>query len=587
MVYPATVALKMKKGEAWINFFSPLLTYVLCCNTDTTSLLSGTAIKATVAYITDYVTKPGLNTYSMFDTIRQIFEKNETLLAAKDNIQSSARSLVTKMVNALTAKLEIGSPMASMYLLGNPDHYTSHNFVNFYWKSFVREARCVFLTPLEEIDDMPEKVILNKSKGKFVALSKVHDYIYRPSVFTSINLYDWIQCANKKRKSSRGRRKNVAEDDMTEYVDEYIDNSDSEDELDIIGNKFVGGGIDVRMDESESDWIPSDQALADSDDELNIVENVQYNEDDTHFHSFLPDHPQYHTHEIQCKSLSEFIVPNFIGGTLPRCDQGDHEYYCSTMLTLFKPWRTGYDLKNANETWEQAFDKYSFSSEQQDLMSHFNLRYECLDARDDYSAKMKESNKDNNNFWENSENNQLDPEYTGWKDDDELNDEMYLTGSCRQNDAKEEEMRHVEQVVAGAGWLDNSPDGIDKVDIEGITPAINNSGSQWCSLIQRIRRMVIADRSKNLPTGQIKPFSELHGTDEVFVDTVTSYLSQKFVPEQPGAINVLESVIQKFILNAEQEKAFRIVANHATIDNPIQLKMYLGGMGGTGKSHLW
>ena len=28
-------------------------------------------------------------------------------------------------------RLEIGSPMASMYLLGNPDHYISHEFVNF------------------------------------------------------------------------------------------------------------------------------------------------------------------------------------------------------------------------------------------------------------------------------------------------------------------------------------------------------------------------------------------------------------------------------------------------------------------------
>ena len=67
-------ALKMKKGEAQINTFSSLVTYLFQCNTDTTSLLSGTAIKATVAYITDYVTKPRLNTYSMFDTIRQIFE---------------------------------------------------------------------------------------------------------------------------------------------------------------------------------------------------------------------------------------------------------------------------------------------------------------------------------------------------------------------------------------------------------------------------------------------------------------------------------------------------------------------------------
>ena len=55
----------------------------------------------------------------MFDTIHQIFERNEILLSEKENIQ---RSLVTKMDNVLNAKLEIGSPMASMYLLGNPDH---------------------------------------------------------------------------------------------------------------------------------------------------------------------------------------------------------------------------------------------------------------------------------------------------------------------------------------------------------------------------------------------------------------------------------------------------------------------------------
>jgi Helitron helicase-like domain at N-terminus/PIF1-like helicase len=591
MVDPATGALKMKKGEAWINYFSPLLTFVARCNTDTTSLLSGTAIKATVAYITDYVTKPGLNTYSMFDTIRQIFERNETLLTTKENMQNSARSLVTKMVNALTAKLEIGSPMASMYLLGNPDHYTSHEFVNFYWRSFVREACSVFSTPLEDIDNMPEKVMLNKSRGKFVALSNVHDYIYRPSVFGSVNLYDWIRSANKKRKSNKQHKEDIIQDDVTEHADdEDGDNTDSEDELDIIGdNKFIGGGNKniEASEESESDWVEADEQLEDLDDELNIDENVQYKEDNTRFYSFLPEHPQYNTHEIQCVYLSEHIVPNFIGGTLPRCDQGDHEYYCSTMLTLFKPWRTGHDLKGAEETWEQAFNEYIFSPAQKILMSNFNLRYECLDARDDYSAKMKDNNKEDNKFWETPEDNPLDQEYTGWKDNDEdLNDEMYLTGSCRQNDTKEEEMRQVEQIVAHAGWLDESPDGINKIDSEGITPTVDKSGTQWSSLIQLIRKMIVADRSKNLPTGPNKQLDNLHGTDKVFVDTMMSYLSQKFVPDQPGAINVLESVVQNFKLNTEQERAFRIVANHATINNPTQLKMYLGGMGGTGKSQV-
>jgi hypothetical protein len=132
LVDPMTGALIIKKGEAWLNTFTPTITYVLRCNTDTTSLLSGTAIKAIVAYVSDYVTKPGLKTYSIFDTIRRVFECNTELITDSSDQKSTTRTLMTKIVNALTAKMEIGSPMACMYLLENPDHYTGHKFVNFY-----------------------------------------------------------------------------------------------------------------------------------------------------------------------------------------------------------------------------------------------------------------------------------------------------------------------------------------------------------------------------------------------------------------------------------------------------------------------
>jgi hypothetical protein len=75
-VDPKTGALNIRKGEAWINTFTPLVTFLLRCNTDITSLLSGTAIKAVVAYITDYVTKPELKTYSIFDAVRGVFDRN-------------------------------------------------------------------------------------------------------------------------------------------------------------------------------------------------------------------------------------------------------------------------------------------------------------------------------------------------------------------------------------------------------------------------------------------------------------------------------------------------------------------------------
>ncbi|KNZ77668.1 hypothetical protein J132_04487 [Termitomyces sp. J132] len=89
-VDPETGALNMRKNEPWLNTFTSALTYVFRCNTDMTSLRSGTAIKAVLLY------------YKI--------------------------SLMTKMTNVLSAKSEMGLPLICMYLLGHPDHYKLHIF---------------------------------------------------------------------------------------------------------------------------------------------------------------------------------------------------------------------------------------------------------------------------------------------------------------------------------------------------------------------------------------------------------------------------------------------------------------------------
>jgi len=81
-----------------------------------------------------------LKTYTIFDTIKSVFDKNSEMLGGTQKRKNKARSLLTRIVNTLTAKLEIGGPMASLYLLGNPDHYTNQNVVVFYWKSYVTEV---------------------------------------------------------------------------------------------------------------------------------------------------------------------------------------------------------------------------------------------------------------------------------------------------------------------------------------------------------------------------------------------------------------------------------------------------------------
>ncbi|KAJ3818191.1 hypothetical protein F5880DRAFT_1443373, partial [Lentinula raphanica] len=46
------------------------------------------------------------------------------------------------------------------------------------------------------------------------------------------------------------------------------------------------------------------------------------------------------------------------------------------------------------------------------------------------------------------------------------------------------------------------------------------------------------------------------------------------------------NVIQTFGLNEEQERAFRIVAHHSIGYTTDSLRLYIGGMGGTGKSQV-
>jgi hypothetical protein len=86
------------------------------------------------------------------------------------------------------------------------------------------------------------------------------------------------------------------------------------------------------------------------------------------------------------------------------------------MLTLFKPWRDGMDLKSCEQTWDKTFISYSFTPKQSQLMRNFNIRYECLDVRDDYRAQLKKgvafgSSWDDDVLWNLGESSMEDGPY--------------------------------------------------------------------------------------------------------------------------------------------------------------------------------
>ena len=95
-VDPVTGALDMKKKEPWINFFLAVVSYLFHCNTDVMSLRSGTAIKGTLLYISDYITKMSLKTHVAFDSVLSVFQNNSELLGGCESQHIKARKLMTK-----------------------------------------------------------------------------------------------------------------------------------------------------------------------------------------------------------------------------------------------------------------------------------------------------------------------------------------------------------------------------------------------------------------------------------------------------------------------------------------------------------
>ncbi|KAH7905610.1 hypothetical protein BJ138DRAFT_1017478, partial [Hygrophoropsis aurantiaca] len=520
-----------------LNSFTDLVTFLFRCNTDVTSLLSGTAIKAVIAYISDYISKPSLRTYVVFDTIKSVYDRNASLFSGTLERAEKARKIMTQIVNSLTSKMEIGAPMASLYLLGNPDHYTSHSFNTFYWKGYVSEVRRYFITDPGEKDD-EDSIVLKRIADSVVGTSPVFDYIYRPDSFESMSLYDWVSLSEK-RKISRSKSIPVDEDDTgsTKRTCKFSD-----------------------------------------------------------FYQFLDKHPLHDTHHVRILINSDGKVPNFVGGPLPRHDKGDLDYYSCTMLTLFAPWRTGFDLKTVDETWNDKFKAYGFSDRQHEVMKYFNVRYECLDARDDYSAQMREDSNsrpfpewagdgyptEGDDDWESSET--VFPFFGT----DSIVDNMVigkLTTKWNYDKAV------VEQTLRSSGWLSPSLSTV-KADIpdpvvvdEGIGP------SQWKSIVKAHRSEILEDRAAGMAqrpsrhsTMGNNNFANNNPNEVCVVDH--TYLNKSFKPKSTKDCLLIDESIVSFSLNEEQERAFRIIANHATMEYPGQLKMHLGGMGGTGKSRI-
>ena len=98
-------------------------------------------------------------------------------------------------------------------------------------------------------------------------------------------------------------------------------------------------------------------------------------------------------------------------------------------------------------------------------------------------------------------------------------------------------------------------------------------------------QQVLAERNKSLPA-----LSKDHSGKESYMNDVSivdrSYLQKWFNAQSETVQKSIGDVVDKFELTSDQERAFKIIANHAVTPRSEQLMMYVGGMAGTGKSQV-
>ncbi|KDR70820.1 hypothetical protein GALMADRAFT_75566, partial [Galerina marginata CBS 339.88] len=109
------------------------------------------------------------------------------------------------------------------------------------------------------------------------------------------------------------------------------------------------------------------------------------------------------------------------------------------------------------------------------------------------------------------------------------------------------------------------------------------SGNEWRASVGIKRQDAIQERiTSKIRNSQSQNCPETIGQPNVVKVVGLSELESGQVKRQED--NMIDTISAEFLLNEEQDRAFRIAASHIVNRTADKLKMYIGGMAGTGKT---
>jgi hypothetical protein len=353
-------------------------------------------------------------------------------------------------------------------------------------------------------------------------------------------LFEWIKCY--KREKLRGSKKKTPSADNNEML--------------------TVEDCEEAIDAENSDVSFQTAPLVDNDE---VVDKPSSRSRSKNVFHFQKEHPLHGSHAMYLIRDNSYRVPNFAGANFTRCDQGDREYYFCLMLTLFKPWRHGSDLKESStSSWEDVFQGHSFQGNEIDMMNNFNIRYECLDARDDFHAQLNKGAATNLfGSWEamDAEDNDCvdrsDMNGPSIEFDDVPSDPLAL-GQKQIRRMKEMEMvNHMLTATGWSGWTDPILGNADRQH-PTLRPNKNFSGKEWEQEVDKEKQRILEKKNehnapRNIATSNEQvPFQEGIIVPNIVKVVDKSYFEKKF--RVAGLSDAIDDIVERFSLNSDQEE---------------------------------
>ncbi|OBZ74982.1 ATP-dependent DNA helicase PIF1 [Grifola frondosa] len=260
---------------------------------------------------------------------------------------------------------------------------------------------------------------------------------------------------------------------------------------------------------------------------------------------------------------------------------------------LFKPggWRTGKHLKEETLQWETAFNQAGFTDMHRRIMKNMNLLYECLDARDDYTAQRRAADREQlPAFAEGSHDDSYDACVEDYTEEDLVNSLDETVEHMGKRSAKHRlETAYMRELLSLLRpRVDEPPQFQDSPLYVPVTESMERrSPARWMSSVEHAKQQVLARKQGASDGSQITvrvplqpPMTRANAiVREVSLDELNRLLDHSLDISrgpQDASIALFTKVVCTFNLNVEQTRAFYIIAIHLHHRVREPLHMYLG-----------